>query len=84
MPIKTPRRLFFADIAIPNLRVAIEIDGGYHTTTQQKRLDKNRSQCIRRLGWHILRLSNRDARNPKKIAQKIASYNRRISNKVLQ
>ena len=71
LPIKTPQKLFYADLAIPKLKTVIEIDGGYHSSQAQKRLDKNRSECIRRMGWHVLRLSNRDARNVSKIITKL-------------
>jgi len=70
-PINTGRRVYFADIYIPKLRCIVEIDGGYHTTGTQKRKDKNRSQGIWRLGYHVLRLSNCDARSMERVKAKI-------------
>ena len=70
-PINTGRRIYFADLFIPSLNLIVECDGGYHQTTNQKRLDGNRSSGIWRLGYHVVRLSNRDARDPEKIRQKI-------------
>lgn len=73
-PIRTGRKTYYADIFIPSLRLILEIDGTYHYTTEQRRLDTNRSAGIRRLGFHICRLSNHDARNPEKIKSKLRRY----------
>lgn len=70
-PINTGRKQYFADLYLPELRAIIEIDGGYHYTKKQKRLDANRSNGLWRLGYHVLRLSNHDARDVKKIKTKI-------------
>jgi very-short-patch-repair endonuclease len=71
-PIYTGRRIYFADLYLPALKLVFELDGGYHDTKKQKRLDTNRSTGIWRMGYHVVRLSNRDARNPEKIKAKIA------------
>ena len=70
-PIWTKRRMYFADLYIPSLKLIVEIDGGYHYTARQKRLDGNRSSGLWRLGYHVVRLSNRDARDISKIKAKI-------------
>lgn len=70
-PINTGRRIYFADLYIPALKLILEVDGGYHFTTKQRRLDNNRSHGIWRKGYHVVRLSNHDARNPEKIKAKI-------------
>ena len=70
-PINTGRRIYFADLYIPELKTVFELDGGYHYTKNQKRLDSNRSSGIWRLGYHVVRLSNHDARNTEKIKAKI-------------
>lgn len=70
-PINTGRRIYFADLFIPSLNTIFELDGGYHYTDKQKRLDNNRSSGIWRLGYHVVRLSNNDARNVEKIKAKI-------------
>ena len=78
-PIDTGRHVYFADLYIPSLRLIVEIDGGYHTTALQRRLDRNRSANIRRLGYHVCRLSNRDARNRQKVRAKILAMHRRLA-----
>jgi len=70
-PIHTGRRLYFADLYIPALRAILEIDGGYHYTDNQRRLDTNRSNGLWRLGFHVLRLSNADARDMNKVKAKL-------------
>lgn len=70
-PIWTKRKIYFADLYIPKLKTIMEIDGGYHFTSKQKRLDNNRSSGLRRLGYHVVRLNNQDARNINKIKFKI-------------
>lgn len=76
-PIVTGRKLYFADIYLPEIKTIVELDGGYHFTKDQKRKDGNRSSGIWRLGYHVARLSNHDARNPKKIKAKIDMIQRK-------
>ena len=70
-PVWTKRKIYFADLYVPSLKLIVEIDGGYHYTARQKRLDGNRSSGLWRLGYHVVRLSNRDARDISKIKAKI-------------
>ena len=70
-PIVTGRRIYFADLFLPKYNLILEIDGGYHYTAEQKRLDTNRSNSLWRMGYHVCRLSNRDAHNPEKLIAKI-------------
>ena len=78
-PIDTGRHIYFADLYIPSLRLIVEIDGGYHSTRLQRRLDRNRSANIRRLGYHVCRLSNRDARSREKVRAKIQAMANRLA-----
>lgn len=66
-PVKTPRKMFYLDIYIPSLMLAIEVDGKYHYTNTQKRLDANRSACIRRMGIHVFRIDNPMAHKPAEV-----------------
>ena len=70
-PIWTGRKRHYADIYIPKYRLILEIDGKYHYTKEQARKDTNRSAGIRRLGYHVCRLSNTKARHAGKIIGKI-------------
>ena len=81
-PIVTGRKLYFADIYIPSLKLIIEVNGGYHFTDNQKRKDRNRSQGVRRLGYSLFTITNKDARDIKKIEQLInKAKNGKIINK---
>ena len=81
-PIVTGRKLYFADIYIPSLKLIIEVNGGYHFTDNQKRKDRNRSQGVRRLGYSLFNITNKDARDIKKIEQLInKAKNGKIINK---
>lgn len=75
-PIQTGRKLYFADIYLPEIKTIIEVDGGYHFTSTQKRKDKNRSAGMWRLGYHVVRLSNHDARILVKVRAKILRVTR--------
>ena len=70
-PIVTGRKLYFADIYIPSFKLIIEVNGGYHFTDIQRRKDKNRSQGVRRLGYSLFNITNKDAKDIKKIEQLI-------------
>lgn len=71
-PIMTGRKLYFADLYLPEIKTIVEADGGYHYTRNQKRKDGNRSAGIWRLGYHVVRLSNHDCRDINKIKTKIS------------
>ena len=75
-PIETGRRIYFADLYLPELKTIVEIDGGYHFTEDQRRCDKNRSGGIWRLGYHVLRLTNKDARSEASIKAKLSRLKR--------
>lgn len=80
-PITTGRKLYFADIYLPELKVIMEIDGGYHYTNKQKSKDSNRSAGIWRMGYHVVRLSNHDARNINKVKAKIELIKNKLNEK---
>lgn len=73
-PIWTGRKQYYADIYVPCFRLVFELDGAYHFTKEQKRKDGNRSAGIRRMGYHVCRLENKDAYNPNKILAKLKRY----------
>lgn len=81
LPVTTGRKLYFADIYIPSLKLIIEVDGGYHYTSSQKRKDSNRSSGIWRMGYHVVRLSNHDARNINKVKAKIELIKNKLNEK---
>ena len=77
-PIWTGRKQYYADIYVPKYKLVLEIDGKYHYTDSQKRKDENRSAGIRRLGYHVCRLSNADARHHNKIISKLKLITKKL------
>lgn len=74
-PVRTGRKIYFADIYVPKSRLIIEMDGAYHFTADQKRLDANRSANMRRkYGLHIIRFANGDLRKLENIIKKLEKY----------
>ena len=54
------RRCFlWIDIAHPDQRLAIEIDGSTHRAKKQKRIDAWKARELSKRGWKLLRFSNR-------------------------
>ena len=76
-PVRTARKQFYIDIYIPSLRLAIEVDGKYHYTDKQKRLDGNRSACLRRQKISVYRIINRNAYSAKQVKSLLERYKKR-------
>lgn len=49
------------DAANPVLMVALELDGNSHCSLLRKAQDEKKDELLRRYGWRVLRLKNRDA-----------------------
>jgi very-short-patch-repair endonuclease len=77
---KTARYTFYVDLYLPQLRLAIEIDGGYHFTQAQQKKDKARAAALRRLGIHVYRMRAADAYKPSAIIAKLKYYAYRQNN----
>lgn len=52
---------YFADLALPELRRVVEVDGRAHKSTQ--RYDAYRTERIESEGWSVYRVSSRYAQN---------------------
>ena len=50
--------LYYADIAIPSLKLIIEVDGGYHITKERKTKDLQRDADFKSVGYTTLRYTN--------------------------
>jgi hypothetical protein len=48
------------DLALPEIRLAIEIDGATHNKPEQQQRDQKKTEALSALGWTILRLSNKE------------------------
>jgi len=59
------KSFFIADFYIPSKHIIVEIDGGYHDSSEQMLKDNKRTIALRQLGIRsILRLSNKDVVKP--------------------
>lgn len=48
------------DLAVVDLKIAIEVDGNSHKTKKWKFLDKRKTEILNALGWSVLRFWNKD------------------------
>jgi hypothetical protein len=46
---------YFIDIALPSKRLAVEIDGPWHTRPKQIKSDKRKDRRLRSIGWSVKR-----------------------------
>tara|TARA_R110000751_G_scaffold210384_1_gene314105 strand:+ start:17098 stop:17499 length:402 start_codon:yes stop_codon:yes gene_type:complete len=53
-----PIHIFIVDFYCHQLKLVIEVDGGYHEKENQKVLDIERSDTLKELGLHIIRYTN--------------------------
>ncbi|WP_390621736.1 DUF559 domain-containing protein [Roseiconus nitratireducens] len=51
------------DLANPELRLAIELDGRSHGGRTNRRRDRRKTRFLLRCGWSVLRLSNAKAQS---------------------
>jgi hypothetical protein len=51
------------DLANPEKRINIEVDGTSHRYRNQSKKDKRRDRFLRRKGWRIIRIQNKDVWN---------------------
>lgn len=52
------QRIFIADFFLPEVKLIIEVDGGYHSTPEQRTKDYNRDVYLRNAGYPSLRVTN--------------------------
>lgn len=51
---------YIADFACLTKMLIIEIDGGYHTTDEQKHYDEMRTESLERMGFTVIRFTNEE------------------------
>jgi len=52
--------MFIADFICIEKKLIIEVDGGYHTTREQKEADEMRTQILNELGFKVIRFTNEE------------------------
>ena len=66
-PIKVKGNRYFLDLYIRSRKIAIEVDGGYHNTEEQKTKDFERDMNLRRKGINTLRITNEETLDREKL-----------------
>jgi very-short-patch-repair endonuclease len=61
------------DFAFPDLKVAIEYQGGYHADDAQWRADMTRIARLEALGWRVIQINKDDLRNPGELVARVRS-----------
>lgn len=64
-PFVINRMIYFLDFFIPTLRVALEIDGIYHSSSKQNEKDSFRDKDFKTIGIKTIRISNDEAKDEK-------------------
>jgi very-short-patch-repair endonuclease len=54
---------YIVDFYCPELRLVLELDGGYHETPEQEARDAQRSDALAERGIRVVRVSSTDVRN---------------------
>lgn len=54
----TAESFYIVDFYLKDFNAVIEVDGGYHNTEDQKKLDKRRDTILSKLGFKTYRISN--------------------------
>lgn len=64
---------FRLDLSYPQLRLAIEYDGFWHSTDKKRhRQDRRKDDVLHELGWRVVRASDEDLREPQNFLGRIA------------
>ncbi len=66
---------YTVDFYCPELRLAIELDGGVHSQPSQLKKDKEKDEYLRASGIHVLRISNGLVlEDPEGFVKKLANF----------
>lgn len=68
------RERFILDFYCPKLKLAIEVDGGYHDEPEQARYDKWRQEKLEDTGITFLRIRNEDTLDEKVLFDNIEQF----------
>jgi len=66
---------FVIDFSVPNLKLAVEIDGDTHYKESEQEKDRHRQQYLEKLGIKFLRFTNQDINeNLNGVVERIREY----------
>jgi very-short-patch-repair endonuclease len=61
------------DLALPEIRLAIEYDGQWHADSRQLSRDRARLRELNQAGWYVYHVTREDLRNPDAVVRNIKS-----------
>lgn len=64
------REIYWLDFAWPELRIAVEYDG-YAAHRGRELRDAARAEDLRRRGWHVIRATSADLRDPSRVVAEV-------------
>lgn len=65
---------YVGDIYLPKFNVIIEVDGGYHFTTEQAMKDAIRTSELRSLGYRVFRCKNEEVLDLEKLLVRLIKF----------
>ena len=68
------QKFYIADFFFKRYNLIVELDGEYHYTEEQKKLDDIRTMHLRRAGYFVLRFDNSATDNSKEIYNEIINF----------
>lgn len=70
-----PVQLYIVDFYCHQLKLVIELDGGYHFTDEQQKSDTERTKVLEEIGLQVLRFTNEEVLNEiDKVLMKIKTW----------
>lgn len=70
---------YFVDFFLPDIKTVIEVDGGYHDTTEQIEKDMAREKDImKEKGWKFVRVKNSETDDVMEKLKKTVKFNKKL------
>lgn len=75
---------YFLDLADPLWQVALEYNGGWHYTSEQREKDSHRKNALKSAGWDVLEVTSKTLQNPNSWNNLIQQINSSLRRKQAQ
>lgn len=77
-------RSYFLDLADPLWQIALEYNGGWHYTSEQREKDSYRKNALKSAGWDVLEVTSKTLQNPNSWNNLIQQINSTLHRKQAQ
>lgn len=71
-------KFYIADFYFPRMNLIVELDGGYHDSSDQKGKDWERTKELMKAGYFVLRFNNNEVYKPIDVFCKIMAYKQKF------